>query len=261
MTLRIFLLAACLTLIVGCKTVGSAEDGPATLRILSYNIHHGRGTDGKLDLERIAGVITNSQADLVALQEVDKNTVRTLGVHQAEELARLTGMKFVYGAAMPYQGGEYGQAILSRWSMTETSVHQLPQLPQREPRIAVAARIEPLNLWFVTTHLDHQLEDVRVQQAYQLHKLFSEKKLPVILAGDFNARSTSPTMGVFKDWIDAAADNPQPTIPSETPRARIDYILLRPERAWKIVETQVLDEPIASDHRPVLAVVRRKSAR
>src|SRR4051812_48448559 len=76
------------------------------LTVMTYNIHHGEGNDHKLDLPRIASVITSSKADLVALQEVDLGTERTSHVAQAEELAKLTGMHFVYGPAMDYQGGK-----------------------------------------------------------------------------------------------------------------------------------------------------------
>lgn len=75
------------------------------LRVLSYNIHHGEGVDGKFDLERIAKVIQSVNPDLVALQEVDRNTTRASDVDQAQELAELTGMHMAYGKALDYQGG------------------------------------------------------------------------------------------------------------------------------------------------------------
>ncbi|MEX2025646.1 MAG: endonuclease/exonuclease/phosphatase family protein, partial [Pirellulaceae bacterium] len=61
------------------------------LRVLTYNIHHGEGIDGKLDLPRIARVIESVDPDLVALQEVDRRVERTGSVDQPAELARLTG--------------------------------------------------------------------------------------------------------------------------------------------------------------------------
>src|SRR5262245_26822074 len=83
----------------------SAAD-PQTLRVLSYNIHHGEGTDGKLDLARIAGVITAAKPDLVALQEVDRRATRTKGVDQTAELAKLTGLQAEFGKAIDLQGGD-----------------------------------------------------------------------------------------------------------------------------------------------------------
>lgn len=228
----------------------------ATLRILSYNIHHGEGVDGKLDLPRIAEIIKREKPDLVALQEVDNKATRSGGIDQAAELAKLTGLQHVYGAAMPFQGGEYGQAVLARTKIVDRWVHFLPQQAGREPRIALGTRLERPDLWFVSTHLDHQLEDIRVRQAKELERLYGSKKEPVILAGDFNARPTNATMQVFSGWLDSAGANGAPTIPAANPAARIDYILLRPANAWEVLESRVLDEPVASDHRPVLSVVR-----
>lgn len=249
---QLFLQLAIVILFAGCTSI---RKGPETLRVLTYNIHHGEGVDGKLDLERIAAVINAAKPDLVALQEVDRRTRRTGGVDQAVELARLTGMHHVYGAAMPYQGGEYGQAVLSRFPISQHRVHFLPQRTGREPRIALEAQV--LGLAFVGTHLDHQIEDIRVRQAAELQSLFGSRTAPVVLVGDFNARPTNATMRVFSDWLDAAANNPQNTIPATNPRARIDYILLNPKNAWEVLETRVIEESVASDHRPVLSVLRR----
>jgi endonuclease/exonuclease/phosphatase family metal-dependent hydrolase len=260
---RALSLLAFALVLAGCSTTkapGPDSKAPSVrskeLKILTYNIHHGEGVDGKLDLARIAGIITNSGADLVALQEVDRLATRSGKVDQAAELGRLAGLHHSFGAAMPFQGGYYGQAILSRFPISATSVHPLPQQSGREPRIAVAAQIE--NLWFVSTHLDHQIETIRVQQAYALQKLFGDKPEPVILVGDFNASPTNETMQVFSNWLDAAGPNGEPTIPSDNPRRRIDYILLNPPARFDVLESKVLNEPIASDHRPVFARVKLK---
>jgi len=81
---------------------------------MTYNIHHGRGADGEINLERIAEVITRAKPDLVALQEVDVKTRRSGGVDQAAKLGELTGMSHFFAEAMPFQGGGYGNAVLSR---------------------------------------------------------------------------------------------------------------------------------------------------
>ena len=110
MNLRTLFLPALLALF-GVSAATAQDTTPAALpalRVLSYNLHHGEGDDGKLDLPRLAAVITASGADLVALQEVDQKTTRTGGVDQAAELARLTGLRFRYGKALDYQGGAYG---------------------------------------------------------------------------------------------------------------------------------------------------------
>ena len=74
-----------------------AEENSSSLKVLCWNIHHGRGADGNVNLERIAAVIREHAPDIVMLQEVDKNCKRTGRIDQPAELARLTGMKQVFG--------------------------------------------------------------------------------------------------------------------------------------------------------------------
>src|SRR5215510_13900586 len=80
---------------------------PSEIRVLTYNIHHGEGTDGKVDLPRIANVIKSVSPDIIALQEVDQGTARAGGIDQPAELARLTGMEVVFGRNIDYQGGGF----------------------------------------------------------------------------------------------------------------------------------------------------------
>jgi len=249
------LFAAALLLMAGC-----AAPAPH-LRVMSYNIHHGEGTDGRFDLQRIAQVITEADPDLVSLQEVDRGTGRAGGADQALELARLTGMDMAYGTAMAYDGGAYGVAILSRTPLRLATAHPLPHGEGREPRTALSALIshEPIGeILFIATHLQHNSEDDRLAQVRHLNALFvAAGGPPIVLAGDLNAQPLSPPMDVLlKEWRDAAAEAPASTWPSDSPRVRIDYVLLRPLGAWRVIEATVIDETIASDHRPLLAVLQ-----
>lgn len=243
-----------------------ASSSVPVLRVLSYNLHHGEGDDGKLDLPRLAAVITASRADLVALQEVDQKTKRTGGVDQAAELARLTGLRFAYGKAMDYQGGAYGQALLSRWPLEEFTVHTLPNPAKVEPRIAISATVRPPGgppLRFIGTHLDATRDDTaRWLQARRLNELFAHDTVPTIFAGDFNARPETRVMKtLFEHFADASAATPAPTIPAKQPTGRIDYVLLRPTRFWRVVSSTVLPEADASDHRPLLVELSPSAGR
>jgi endonuclease/exonuclease/phosphatase family metal-dependent hydrolase len=238
----------------------AAHQPPEVLRVLSYNIHVGRGMDGRLDLERIARVIRESRADVAALQEVDVNTRRTGNVDQAAELARLTGMHVYYGKAMDYDGGAYGVAILSRFELTETRTHPLGFEGRSEPRVAAEARFRlgdaGPRVAFFCTHLEHQSEPLRLRQVAALQQATADPGADmVILAGDINAQPGSEPMRVLLErWTDATARPGDPTFPAPAPRIRIDYVLFLPSKHFRLIESQVLDEPVASDHRPVLAV-------
>lgn len=232
------------------------EPDPPRLRVLTYNIHHGRGMDGVFDYERLARIINDLQPDLVALQEVDRGVRRSHQVDQPAVLSELTSLHAAFGNALYYQGGEYGEAILSRFPLDEVRAHHLPFHPGLEPRTALAARVRPgeglPELLFVGTHLCHQREETRTEQTTRLNTLFAEADLPVILAGDLNARPGSAPMDVLLEehWVDAIA-----------PQSRIDYILYRRDDPWHVAEVQILDEPVASDHQPVLAVLEWRGPR
>jgi endonuclease/exonuclease/phosphatase family metal-dependent hydrolase len=220
------------------------------LRVLTYNIHHGEGTDRKFDLERLAGIIKAAKPDVVAVQEVDRKTRRASGVDQAAELGKLTGMHAEFGKAMEYSGGEYGEAILSRHKPTNVKVHALPHGPGREPRAAIAVTLAARDglpeLVFIGTHLCHQSNDDRVAQAKTINEAYPpDSKIVAILAGDLNARTDTPPMREFgKQWTD--------TMPK---RNKIDYVLVRPGDPWQVIEAKVIPEPVASDHDPVLLVL------
>ncbi len=234
-----------------------ADGAKPTVRVLSYNIHHGEGTDGKLDLPRLARVIRAADPDVVALQEVDDKTKRTKGVDQTAELARLTGLHAAFGKAIDFEGGGYGQAVLARVPLGKGTVHTLPNEPDREQRIAFAVplTLDEKEFTLATTHLDHQSDELRQKQAAKLNEVFADAKMPVILAGDLNATPDSKPLALLTaQWTVATADELF-TFPAGKPTKQIDYVLFRPAGAFKIVETKVIDEPVASDHRPLLAVL------
>lgn len=246
---RLVPLLAALFFFVGCES--PVPEGPIRLRVLTYNIHHGEGRDGEFDYARLARVISDINPDVVALQEVDRKTRRASGIDQAKLLGKLTGMHSTYGRAMYYSGGEYGEAILSRFPIVQSRAHPLPFTTGREPRAALEARIRPSNglpeFILVGTHLCHQRGETRADQTRQINRLLAaDDGPPIILAGDLNARKGSEAMNNLLDerWIDATA-----------PVSRIDYILLRPGDPWRVVEVQAIEERVASDHLPILAVL------
>jgi endonuclease/exonuclease/phosphatase family metal-dependent hydrolase len=245
-----------LSLILTCGLLSAAEPA-AEIRVLCWNIHHGVGEDGKLDLPRIAALIKARQPDVVALQEVDNRCRRSGSVDQTAELAKLTGMTGVFGKAMDHDGGEYGQAILSKHPIGETKIHRLPG--DGEPRIGFEAVVtiggKPLRM--VSVHLDHQQDARRLKQAEALAAALEKGGLPVILAGDFNDVPGSPVMKAFDaGWTAMAKKEPVLTAPADKPEVEIDHVLLRGFEPRGLLE--VLPEAVASDHRPIAGVVAWK---
>lgn len=235
---------------------GQAPEGELRLRVMSYNIHHGEGNDRKVDLERIAKIIREAKVDLVALQEVDKVCRRSGKVDQAAELARLTEMHGRFFKAIDFDGGEYGQAILSKFPLGESKVHLLPGEPDREQRIAAFVELEASGKKFLfgTTHLHHQSAAFRERQAAEINRVISEATLPAIVAGDLNAEPESSVLKIFfKEWsAPKSPEKPLRTFSSDKPSVQIDYILARPAEKWSSSEPEVLQEPVASDHLPIV---------
>jgi len=254
-SLRLYCLLGGLSLLV-CHPTRAATN--ATFRVMTYNIHHGEGVDGKVDLERIATVITNAGADLVALQEVDRGVRRTQGRDLPAELARLTGLTCVFSNNFAYQGGEYGNAILSRFpilSATNTLYRMLRPEEQRGLLQAVV-RVAERELVFAVTHIDYRPDEAeRLTNVFEIHGLFAATRRPVLLCGDFNATPDSRTHARMKErFTDAwelVGQGKGFTITSDKPRKRIDYqwlntgAPLRPLKAW-------IPETTASDHLPLV---------
>ena len=249
--------------LVAFLVIAGCGHSQGQLRILTYNIHHGQGTDGRFDLARIAGVINSQRPDLVALQEVDRRTTRASGVDQAAELARLTGMNYAYGPAMEYAGGEYGEAILSRFALASIDNYILPWPDGSEPRALLVVKVEAKGIGPVTfggTHLAHDSAVDRLEQAKRINEILGgQRGALMILAGDLNATPGSAPMREFdQHWMDAARaiGSPEPTYPNIQPQRRIDYVLVRPMDGWRVVKATVLKGEIASDHCPVLVVLQ-----
>jgi endonuclease/exonuclease/phosphatase family metal-dependent hydrolase len=238
----------------------NADKGPI-LRVLSFNILHGATTQNDFDLDAIAKVIIEAEPDLVALQEVDLWTHRAKNYDLVAELAQRCQMIPLFGRAMYYDGGEYGEAILSKYSFIQSNNQPLPYSPGHEPRAALEVVVELATgdtLAFIGTHLDHTRDDKdRVAQAKKIHEVFSKNSYPTILAGDLNDIPGSESINILEKCWKASYDqeDPESTYPSNNPQKKIDYVMYSPENRWKLLETKPICDPIASDHCAYLVVL------
>jgi len=240
--------------------VPAAEADPRpTLRVVSWNIRHGVGMDGTLDLDRTAAVLRRLRPDLVALQEVDERCRRSGGVDQAAELGRRLGMEHRFGEFMAYDGGRYGLAILSRLPVRATRRHELPR--GAEPRCALEVEVDapgmarPLS--FTCVHHDWTREAIRVVQMRALMAALGERR-PAIVAGDYNSEPGSESLDLLAaaGWRIMAKDGGRDdgrTWPADEPTQELDHVAERglPDHA---VSHERIDEAVASDHRPIEAV-------
>jgi endonuclease/exonuclease/phosphatase family metal-dependent hydrolase len=232
---------------------------PAALRVATFNIRHGLGMDGRLDIARTAAAVAALDCDLVAVQEVDVGCARSGRVDQAAELARLTGMTACFGPAIPLQGGLYGILVLSRLPVTLWSTLPLPGV---EPRCLLTVDLawagSPLR--FCATHLDLDAGQ-RLLSLPQLRRAAERRGVPFILAGDLNATpDTELIQTLVGAWQAAASLAGPPTYPADVPTERIDYLLPGPAGTWQVREMEVIDDGLTSDHRPVRVTLERTAA-
>jgi endonuclease/exonuclease/phosphatase family metal-dependent hydrolase len=259
-----------LALALGTVTAGAlpAEAGPErrSLTVMTFNIRHGEGTGGELDLERIAEVIEGQDPDAVGLQEVDRHwSERSDFVDQTSWLARRLGMYAVFGANLdldPLTPGaprrQYGNAILSRHPIIGWDNIPLPRFDLHEQQGLLLARIKVRGapLLFYNTHLDPNDAAERLAQAKAIRDLIGTPEEPFVLVGDFNATPGSPpirhlTETMTDAWAKAGVGEGD-TFNSVTPYARIDYVFTPPE-AFIRTAAVVTTDPGASDHLPLTA--------
>jgi endonuclease/exonuclease/phosphatase family metal-dependent hydrolase len=258
---RFMVVLTCLFLLTPTVAVAA----PARqLQVLTYNIHHGAGIDGVLDLERIAQVIEASGADVIGLQEVDKHwSARSNWVDQAAWLAGRLKLHFAYAANLdlpPLNPGEprrqYGTAMLSRYPIKNFTNTLLPLYPTGEQRgLAVATiKVRGQKLRFANTHLTSNNNAERLEQAHRVVELLSGSRQPTILVGDLNAKPEAPEIktltAVWRDTWTEVGVGPGYTLEADNPTARIDFLLHTPDLSPTSAEVPVT---LASDHLPVTA--------
>lgn len=230
------------------------------VKIMSYNIHYGFGTDGKYDLERIAKVISVQNPDIVGLQEIGDSTM-------AATLGKLTGMNYVFA---PSKGSmkKYGDAVLSKHPFVWVDSYSIPSASSSRYQVMGVdvdlSKIYRKNtmIRFLNTHFDYMStigsQEARLATVDVIERgFFKGALLPTILTGDLNETPESAPIKKLQNlgWWHESLSKELNTYPAEKPEMQIDYVLVRPRKDWKIIDVSVLGEPIASDHLPILMTI------
>lgn len=223
------------------------------LRLMTYNVHHAVGADGKHDLQRIANVILDASPDVVAIQEIDSMTLRHYS-HQLGELGVRTRMHATFASALWIGIGKYGIGVLSKERPLRVERLKLPGTEERRALLLV----EFDDYIFCCTHLSLTPAD-RLCSLDIIRTYAEMSDKPFFLAGDFNALPDSEFMHALRNDFLVLNDVEAYTFPAHHPSRTIDYIALwKPTNAYMAVtSSQVIEAPFASDHRPVLVNLRR----
>jgi endonuclease/exonuclease/phosphatase family metal-dependent hydrolase len=151
-------------------------------------------------------------------------------------------------------------AVLSRLPIIESVNHRLPD--GDEPRSALTLKVRLPSggeLVFAGIHF-YRTEEERLAQATTLLRLLDGESAPVMLAGDFNSEPGTAVMQALAARFHIAdKGDDRFTFSSFEPVREIDFILVSPADRFEFIEHRPIDEPVASDHRPLIAtvVVRR----
>lgn len=243
-----------------------------SLRVMTYNIYGARATSpaNAADLDAIAEVIRRQNPDFVTLNEVDVFTNRTgKDVHQARDLAEKLGMEWHFSKAIDRDGGEYGDAVLSKYPILEKRSYRLPcaaEQPGEDRSLCVIrVQIDGKDLYVASTHLDHLSGDAsRLVQATEIRRIRdTELEGDLILCGDLNAIPSSNVIATMTSFLTNTGPIDQYTFPSDDPSRKINYIMYAPIEHFGVQNCQVVsrgDQQVggvdASDHRPVIADIR-----
>jgi endonuclease/exonuclease/phosphatase family metal-dependent hydrolase len=212
--------------------------------------------------------------DIVGLQEVaDSGMTATL--------SQLTGMSGVFGASTEIEPSNlyrlleipvpesqlfYGDAILSKHHFRYLGNLSIPSASSsRYEAMCIDVNVSGKNgeeslVRFITTHFDYlqtigsKLAREAAVEVIETAFVDDDSDIPYILTGDLNATPGSSPLKLLeeKGWVVDDAGKDLPTVPSVNPKKQIDYVLVRPEKRWRIVDVTVIDEKLASDHCPIM---------
>ncbi|MBO8176709.1 MAG: endonuclease/exonuclease/phosphatase family protein [Bacillus sp. (in: Bacteria)] len=243
------------------------ERSSLEIKVMTFNIHHGKGMDLKVDLNRIAEVIEKSNAHIIGLNEVDKHfSKRSYFEDQISWLAKQLNMNYAFSPSLSLKPKtmskvrQYGNALLSRYPIVAKSSYLFD---------LISGVIEGRSLLEATIQINNQLVLVNVthlsinpylhkkQTDFILNRL-SNYSYPFIIMGDWNmmpgSRGWRKMTRETQDAWYIAGIGAGHTYPSLHPRVRLDYIFV--SHHFQVIKAEIFTKtPNASDHLPLKATL------
>lgn len=240
----------------------TSKDGYRSLRVMTYNI---RAAD--YGLKKVIATLQKGEADIIALQEVDKLVKRTGRIDQPKTIARSLGMYYVFRKHFSYQGGEFGLALFSRYKIDHVERVRVQRSnlvllkaqvhTPEHPVTVIVAHFHPTNP-LDKTNTKKENDAARLREAKRAFEIATIYDTPFMIMGDFNANSGSPAYGLFaekfQDCCQVSGGLWNKTWPANFPVTRIDYIWV--SLHFRVLRCRTL-ESNASDHLPVVAEIQQ----
>ena len=218
------------------------------LTLATFNIRHGRGLDDSVDLSRTAHAIRETEAEMIALQELDRFRTRSGEVDQPAQLAEMTGLHVHFHPTVTGKRAEYGIGVASRRPL-ETTFHRLQQADDEERRGLITGRLDPPGISFMATHLS-TVGRARRAQIAELLDHARRLQPPVAIMGDLN-QGRFGLRRLIRAGFDAGR-RIEHTLTTRSLRWQIDFVLVGPPATLAATHTLTTD---ASDHVPLVAEV------
>lgn len=243
--------------------LSSLGSGAQTLKVMSYNIHHGADKNEVNTLEKIGEFIKKSGAELVGLQEVDSMCNRSGKIDQMKRLAEITGMHYGFVRHFAYDGGAYGLGILSRYPISDMRNDRITLVPKDEKKPSLALLTAKINLprnrevLFATVHFALNAPS-RLIQGEEVIAFMKSRGLSAVITGDLNANPDSKEIVQLGSYFSETGRSEMFTFPVGTPVKKIDYIMVSKPNLEKVVGSRVYNDVLLSDHLPMLSIVRLK---
>ena len=242
------------------KTI-SLETGKiySGMRIVTYNIHKARGMDGRVTIKRIAEVLADLDADIIALQEVFSSG--DSGAGQLETLAATLNMHAAFGCNRHHRGRPYGNAVLSRWPIVEWRNMDLTWGPKTKRGCIRADLNTPrgalhvFNIHMGTNYFERRHQVRRFLSSKQLHENLDG---PRVLVGDFNEWIRGLTTHMLSEKFESLNMElhirKRRSYPGFLPFLHLDHIYFeRPLHIEKAELVRTRLARMASDHLPLMA--------
>lgn len=234
-----------LAVMFGCFSLVSKAEN---VRIMTYNIRNGVGMDNQRDLSRIVSCINAQEADIVAIQELDSLTARSGGKYVLGELALQTGMTPYYAPAINFNGGKYGIGTLTKKKPENVKQVSLPG--REESRTMLILEFDDYAV--ANLHLSLTPEDALSSVEIIENEAKNLFPKPFVVMGDFNSKPDSEVIKKLGEIFQVIGDLSIKTYPADFPTERIDYILVANSPEISATGTTVIEEKLASDHRPIV---------
>lgn len=222
-----------------------------TIRVMSYGIK-----SGTVDMDAVAAVVNGFNPDFLVIREIDSKTTRSSGRDLPKILSGLINMpNYVFAAAQPFQNGDYGTVVYSKFPIIDSVKYQLKSTATEKGPVAII-KVKLKNQYdmiFAGTHLNASVA-IRDPQATELYDLLAAyTNVPVILAGNFNDKATT---GTVYQKFSTQFSFPCVTCPSNYPKAsptgNSDMLMFKPSDKFRVLN-YTLGATSTSDHLPAVA--------